>query len=191
MKRQELVETLTKINKTIFSMADLVKLFPSETNLKTSLHRLRRGGVVEPVSRGIYRLAGQAFDIEQTATQMYYPSYISFETVLAKYGVINQGSNRITLATTRHSKRITLSGIEIHYRQVKPELFFGFKLMSDTYIADVEKALLDEIYFMSLKKRTINTAEWSFESINKKIFTEYAAKFPGFTQRLAHKIVTF
>ncbi|MCX6078025.1 MAG: hypothetical protein NTW32_00670 [Chloroflexi bacterium] len=178
MKRQELVQKVEALGKNFFSMKDLKKLFPEEGYLRISVKRMLDAGVIFQSAHGFYALKQENLDVEKLATQLYYPSYISFESALSKYDVINQGMYGLSLATTRHSKKIVLAGVDCEYSQLKPALFFGFDLVNDTYLAQAEKAFLDLIYLMCLGKRKGNTSEWELDVLNQKKLVEYAAFYP-------------
>lgn len=178
MKRQELAQKVEALGKNFFSMKDLKKLFPEEGYLRISVKRMLDAGVIFQIAHGFYALKQEKLDVEKLATQLYYPSYISFESALSKYDVINQSMYGLSLATTRHSKKIALAGVDCEYSQLKPALFFGFDLVNDTYLAQAEKAFLDLIYLMCLGKRKGNTSEWELDVLNQKKLVEYAAFYP-------------
>jgi len=185
MKREDLSQITKNLGKDWFDLKDLRKLFPEEKNLKTSVKRLKDDGFIKQITRGVYSLSENSVDIEKIATQIYYPSYISFESALAKYGIINQGRYGLTLATSRHSKKITLGNIECEYSKIKNDLFFGFDLIGETYIAKPEKAFLDQLYLISLGKRNRNTEEWYLDSLDKKTIAEFLKKYPKSVQKLS------
>ena len=174
MKRQQLVQKIEALGKDVFSLKDLHKLFPEETQLNISVKRMLDAGVLTKITRSIYALNRENVDIEKVATQLYYPSYISFESALAKYGVINQGLYGLTLATTRHSKKIALAGVDCVYSQLKDAIFFGFDLVNGTYLAQPEKALLDQIYLMTFGKRAGNDSEWNFDALDREKIKKYS-----------------
>src|SRR3989344_8514348 len=126
MKKNQLIEKIEHLGKDVFDISDVKKLFPAEAHINTTIKRLRDSTVITQITRGVYMLRGHSFDVEKIATQIYYPSYISFESALSKYGIMNQGLYGLTLATTRHSKKITLAGTDCKYSKLKDSLFFGF-----------------------------------------------------------------
>lgn len=173
MKRQQLIQKLEILGKDVFSIKDLKKLFPEETHLKIPVKRMLDAGVLIQITRGIYTLKREKLDIEKVATQLYYPSYISFESALSKYGIINQGLYGLTLATTRHTKKMTFADVECEYSKLQEALFFGFDLINGTYLAQPEKAFLDQIYLMTLGKRIGNTSEWYLSDLDTEKLAEY------------------
>lgn len=177
MRKEELIQRFETLGKDFFSMQDLQKLFPDDDHKKVHIKRFKDSGLIIPITKGIYTFSSHPVDLEKIATQLYYPSYISFESVLSKYGLMNQGLNKLTLATTRHSKKIKLMGIECEYCKLKSDLFFGFTLLDGIYIADPEKAVLDTLYLISLNKRKIDYSEWYIDGLNTKKLQQYAKKY--------------
>ena len=60
------------------------------------------------------------------------------------------------------------------------DLFFGYTLDKGIYIAEPEKALLDELYLISRGKRTLDIKELDLGKIDKKKFDQYAKRFPAY-----------
>ncbi len=189
MKKNVLIEKIELLGKEVFDISDIKKLFPDDKHVNTSIKRLRDSGVIIHVTRGVYMLRGHSFDMEKLATRLYYPSYISFESALSKYGVINQGLYTLTLATTRHSKKITLIDVDCEYSKLKPELYFGFNLVGGTYIAEPEKAILDLLYLVSLGKRTKNSEEWYTEEIDRNKIKTYLPPFGPVVRTLVREAI--
>jgi len=190
MKNIDLINKINQLGIEVFTSRDLRKLFPNDLNIKISIKRLIDRGALVKIARGIYKLPEKTIDLEKLSTQLYSPSYISFENALSKYGVINQGVYKITLATTRHSKKMELSDIPCEYVQIKSSLFFGFNLVKNVYLAEAEKAFLDEIYLIALGKRIINTTEWNVKNLDRKKIREYVKSFPASVKKLAEEILS-
>lgn len=190
MKKEELILKIKTLGKETFTNRELKILFPQEAAyLNTYSKRLIKAGVIEPLARGLYTLKGQPGEMEKVATTYYYPSYISFESALAKYGVINQGPYGLTLATSRHAKKIKLGNLTCEYRQLKRSLFFGFKLIGGIYLAEPEKALLDTLYFIGLGRRQTSPREWSLSSLDRDRVRQYAKSFGKKVQKTAEELL--
>lgn len=121
---------------------------------------------------------GKFWQMDRIANQLYYPSYLSFVTVLGRGGILNQIPYSLTFASTKKSKRITLGGTDVIYSQLKPELYFGYEMRQGLNIAEPEKALLDQLYLVSQGKAYLDFEELNLIDLNKKKFLSYAAKFP-------------
>jgi len=188
MKTNQLIDKINTFDKQVFGMMDLKRLFPDEKNIRIIVKRLLDRQILIRITKGVYRLKTNTVDYEILANQIYFPSYISFESVLCKHGVINQGFNKITLATTRHSKKVRLENTDCEYIQIKDDLFFGFNLIDGVYMADVEKAILDTLYLKTLGKRKINIEEWQMDRINKSKLNLYSKKYPKSIEKILNTL---
>lgn len=175
----ELLQILRGFNKSYFTVADFEKILGSKREvLYVTLNRLVKSGVLIRLKRGVYQPEFQSLEFEKTANELYYPSYLSFESALSKNGILSQIPYILTFATTKISKKQNLAGREVEYRQLKDELFFGYKLVGGIYIAEPEKAVLDQLYLISKGKIASDINEWSLVGLDKKKLVQYAEKFP-------------
>jgi len=183
MKGIELLKKLQKINKPFFTIADLEKITSLPRNsLYVALRRWEAGGVIERVTQGIYIPMGGNVSLENIAAQLYIPNYLSFESALARYGILNLIPYTLTFATTRKTKNYTLQNKEIEFRQISPKLFFGFVMKNGIYIASPEKALLDEVYFVVRGKATFDLDELDIKKLSRKILKDYSQRFPAYVK---------
>lgn len=187
----ELVNKMRALKKPFFTVADLAKLLErSREDIYLLAHRLTKAGVIKMIVPGTYRLSDKPSDFTMVAHQLYWPSYLSFETALANEGILNQIPYALIFATTRKPKTIVLENQqEIQYRRLKKELFFGYRQRGDVYIAEPEKALLDQLYMVSKGKATLDWDELNLKGLKKTLFLKYAKKFPKPTQKLAKKLL--
>jgi predicted transcriptional regulator of viral defense system len=183
MKGIELLKKLQKINKPFFTIADLEKITSLPRNsLYVALRRWEAGGVIERVTQGIYIPMGGNVSLENIAAQLYIPNYLSFESALARYGILNLIPYTLTFATARKTKNYTLQNKEIEFRQISPKLFFGFEMKNGIYIASPEKALLDEVYFSVRGKATLDLDELNIKTLSRKILKDYSQRFPAYVK---------
>ncbi|MBM4402518.1 MAG: hypothetical protein FJ044_04700, partial [Candidatus Cloacimonetes bacterium] len=152
-------------------------------SIYVTVSRLEKEGVLERLKTGIYVLADQEIDLTVTANQLYYPSYLSFETALGNFGIISQKTYTLTFATTRKSKKDLLGQTEVEYRHLNKDLFFGYSFKQNLYIAEPEKALLDELYMVSLGKSKLDFSELDLHELSFKKSEKMAQKFPPIVQK--------
>lgn len=175
-----LIEKLESFGKPYFNLADLEKILGLERpSLYVTLSRLTRAGVLRRLRQGIYELSLRPGDVEKVANQIYYPSYLSFESALARYGIIAQIPYTLTFATTKRSKKLVIREVMVEYRQLKKELFFGYTLVSEVLVAEPEKALLDQLYLLSLGKAALRVEELNLRKLSKRKFLEFAKNYPA------------
>lgn len=190
MKQTDFLKKIKELGLTTFTKNDIGRLFPKDKYLNTVINRLIRAHTIYRIARGLYALADTGLDTEKIATIVYCPSYISFESALAKYGIINQGPAILTLATTKHSKRLRLGPIECEYRKIKPDLFFGFNLIAGTYLAEPEKAVLDTLYLAALGKKKVDPTEWDLSAIDPHKLKKQAELFGKAVERAVSALLS-
>lgn len=187
----ELIKTLTSLNKAYFTSADLEKITGlAKNSLKVAIYRLVKKGLLAKIKRGVFQLAFSPVDVKKIANQLYYPSYLSFESALSQYGILSQIPYAETFATPKRSKKITLWETQVEYRQLQKELFFGYVLANGIYIAEPEKAILDQLYLVSRGKTVVNIEELDLRDIDKKKLDFYAKKFPVYIMPLVNQLTT-
>ena len=171
------------MNKSFYTIADLEKItsLPRDS-LYVALRRWEGAGIVERVGQGIYVPMGSNISLENVAAQLYIPNYLSFESALAKYGVLNLIPYTLTFATTRKTRKYALRKQEIEFRQISAELFFGFEMKNGIYIALPEKAFLDEVYFIVRGKATLDFDEVDIKKLSIKTLKELSRKFPAYVR---------
>lgn len=175
----EFIQLLRDFNKSYFTVADLEKILSMKRDsLYVALNRFVGSGVLIRLKRDVYQPAFQSLELEKVANELYYPSYLSFESALSRYGILSQIPYTLTFATTKRSKKITLGTREVEYRQLKKEYFFGYILDNGIYIAEPEKALLDQMYMISKGKMSSDMNEWSLATLKKSKFLRYSKSFP-------------
>ena len=183
------LEKLKAVGKSYLSFRDLAKFYPGKKeNLKVVLYRLVAQNKLVRLMKGYYTLDLAQVDWEQFACELLRPSYISLEYALHQYDIIDQVPVRITLITTKKGREFRLPDQVLEYSHITPRLYFGYKIQGNFLIAEKEKALLDELYLISLKKRHFSLEGLDISRINKKLFNQWLKKFPIYTQRLARKL---
>ena len=190
MATKPILRKLLDLGKDYYTTADLEKIFGARReSLLVALSRLVKKGEMVRLQKGLYQLAGIPLNVEKIASEIYQPSYISFETALSKYGILSQIPYALTLATPRRPKKMILQERLVEYRRLKKELFGDFSLQNDgSYLASPEKALLDELYFISKGRATIDLEELDLGEIDRQKLLEIAKKFPLPVQEMVRKI---
>ena len=130
------------------------------------------------------------FDMSRIAGSLYYPAYLSFESALARYGILSQIPHSLTFATTRPSKRIIIGNSEAEFSHLKPSLYFGYTLMNGIDVAEPEKALIDELYLVSRGMRQISIPELDLHTLDKDKILSYVRSFPLPMGKLAKQILS-
>ena len=179
MRDIDLVKELRSTGKEFYTLSDLEKVTAlGRKSIYVALNRWLKRGVLERAGRGVYVLPGSGVRLEAVAGQLYFPCYLSFESTLNRAGVLNMVPYSLTFATTRKTKRLSLLGRAVEYRQIKKELFFGFEAGDRLYIAEAEKALLDLVYMSTLGKASLPLDEMDLRPLSGQTLADYAERFP-------------
>lgn len=150
VKKGEYLDILLRSPKTIFSTKDVALLWgeKSEAAARVRLSYYVKSGTLIRIYRGLYA-KDKNYDKFELATKIYTPSYISFETVLAKAGVIFQFYGQIFVASYV-TREITADGQTYSYKRIRDSMLTnpaGIEAKDSYHIASPERAFLDIVYF--------------------------------------------
>ncbi len=177
MKIENFIKKIREYSKTYYRLADFEAIFEQERmTIQKSIERLVRSGLLLRLAKNVYVLADSQVDLKLVASLLYQPSYLSFESGLYEYGVINQPPLESTLATTRRSKKLVLGEQVFWFSQIKPEFWWGFEKKGGMFVANLEKVLADMLYLKSRGQRRFETDEWYLKKVNKKVLNGYLKK---------------
>lgn len=174
MKYVEFLDRLQKNRYFIFSLEDLLILFP-QTKKKTILNQVsswsKRGYIIR-LKKNLYEIAQKGigrFEIPDLfiANRLYIPSYISLETALSIYNIIPEVAFGVTSVTTNPTKRFKNKHGEFSYFSCQPKAYTGY-LLTDyegfkVAIAEKEKAFVDYIYFKTRRENNFLLEEERFD----------------------------
>lgn len=190
VSRINFLKQLQATAKPYFTITDLKKVSNlSRDVLYVTCNRLVKDDDIYRLKNGIYTLDNSPRNIQEIANTIYFPSYLSCESGLALYGILNQIPFTSTFVTKNKTKKLTLGEQGIEYRQISSMLFWGYTLQKNLYVALPEKALLDQLYFVSLGKAKLDFDELNLHELSKTKFLKWLKKFPKPTQKLAKKLV--
>ena len=132
------------------------------------------------IRNGLYALRVDQPHDEIIANRLYAPSYISFEYALNRYGIIPEIVYAVTSATTRITREFVANNRSFMYFHIKKQAYRGYKAEkiggATVLIAEPEKALADYLYFVDLKRKTLNE-RLNVRKLKKKVIMEYTRLF--------------
>jgi len=191
MKVIELIKSLERLNKPFYSIADLEKITGlSRESLYVAVKRLVDRGILEKIGKGIYRLFTASAPIERIAASLYMPNYLSFESTLSRYGILILVPYTLTFATTRKTRRLTILGRDIEFRQLKKDLFWGYEMQGGIYVARPEKAFLDLVYLASKGMASLDLDEIDIEKLSITKVKKFSKRFPKYTQKYLDMLIS-
>lgn len=149
---------------TVFTVKDLALLWRTTDPivLKNRINYYIRVGQLVRLRRGVYA-KDKLYDNHELGVKIYSPAYISFETVLAKHGIIFQYYESIFVAS-HLSREILVARQNFVYRRLKPEILFhpaGVENRGNYHQATVERAFMDHIYlFQDIHLDNLDPINW-------------------------------
>ncbi|MDP4762044.1 MAG: hypothetical protein NWR97_00205 [Salibacteraceae bacterium] len=139
----------------MFSIQDIEKIFPGFDNRR--LVEWQKKGYIAKIRRGYYYLTDQPINeafLFKAANKIYSPSYVSLESAFSFYNLIPEATFVIRAVSTQNTAHFDTPLSQFDYKHVKPSLFFGYVIETENNytfkIAELEKALLDFIYFKKI-----------------------------------------
>lgn len=181
MRWIEIMEILEK-KKCFFFSVDEFRAIIGGRGLaaKRLLQRYAKRGLVARVKKGQYLVPAKKPPDMFIANKLYPPSYVSFSYALSYYHMIPEVVYTITSATAMPTREFDVLGRLFSYSKIKPNAYTGYTPVKiDNYtilIATPEKALADYLYFIVLKKRTLNE-RLEFMNIKISRFLKYIRLF--------------
>lgn len=177
MKISQFLTTIRQYPKPFYRLIDLENIFgQSKITIQKSTERFVNQGLLDRIAKDIYVLPDSNANLEQIASLLYPPNYLSFESVLFKHGIINQSPYGATFATTNPSRKIELKNGEYWFTKIKPVLWWGFTPQNNVLQASPEKAITDMLYLRSRGQRKFDTDEWDLTPVNRKLLSDCLKK---------------
>lgn len=149
MQKGDFLSVILRSNKTVFTTKDIALLWhePNSAAARVRLHYFVKKGDLYHIRHGLYA-KNENYNKLELATRILTPSYVSFETVLVKEGLIFQYYAPVFVAS--YAKReITIDNQIYSFRKMKDSLLTdstGINHSYETSIATPERAFLDILY---------------------------------------------
>jgi predicted transcriptional regulator of viral defense system len=149
MKKGDHLPALLRSKKTVLTYKDILLLWGEQGSeaAMVRLYQYARKGDLYRIRRGIYA-KDKNYNQAELATRIFTPSYVSFETVLAKEGLTFQFYSGIFIASYL-TREITIDGQVYSYRKIRNEILTnpaGVVHRDETSFATKERAFLDTLY---------------------------------------------
>ena len=149
MRKGHYLTTILRSPKTVFTNKDIALLWgePSSQATRVRLNYYVSQGDLYRIRRGLYA-KDKNYNKLELAVRIFTPSYLSFETVLSREGVIFQFYKQIFIASYL-TREITIDGQVYSFRKIKNAILTdstGVEHKDETSLATKERAFLDTLY---------------------------------------------
>lgn len=161
LNRIKVEEKLKSDGLLVFSPREFRDFFGvSDNTASVFLKRNTKSGFFIKLRNGFYALKDSSPSLYFIANKLYQPSYISLEKALSHCGIIPETVYAITSITTKPTREFKTPKGFFSYQRIKKEVFAGYEPKkidgSLVLFAEPEKALADYLYFVDLKKISLN-----------------------------------
>jgi hypothetical protein len=183
MDKGNYLTSILRSNKTVLSSKDVALLWhdPGTSATRVRLHYYVQKGDLYRIRKGLYAKS-RDYNRLELATRIFTPAYVSFETVLAKEGLIFQYYDRIFVASYLN-REITVDGQVYSFQKIKTRLLInpvGVAHVSETSLATKERAFLDTLYV---------NADYQFDNIGSLNWEKVFEILPIYSnQRMIKKV---
>jgi len=179
ISKDKAIKILNQKRISLFSIQDAKKIFKieKEKTLYELLQRLEKAEIIDRIKNGKYIFLFRDVNDFELANFLVNPSYISLESALSFYGILPQFPYTITSVTILRTKKIIYKEKEYEFCHLEKKYFFGFVKIDKFLIATPEKALIDELYFMSKNLRKIYLKDLDLSLIDKVKFKKLIKKY--------------
>lgn len=181
LKRIEVEAKLKSSRLPVFTPQEFKDIFgvPIDT-AKSFIKRNLKSGLFIKLRNNFYQLKDSNPSLYFIANRLYQPSYISLEKALAYYNIIPEMVYGITSVTAKPTREFETPRATFSYQTIKPQAYRGYSAKNiESYVvllAEPEKALADYLYFVDLKKVSLND-RLKLKSIKRAKLATYVKLF--------------
>lgn len=181
LKRLEVEEQLKSSRLPVFTPQEFKDVFGvSVDTAKSFIKRNLKSGLFIKLRNNYYQLKDSNPPLYFIANKLYQPSYISLEKALSYYNIIPEIVYGVTSITSKPTREFETPRANFSYQTIKSEAYRGYSAKNiEGYIvlfAEPEKALADYLYFVDLKKASLND-RLELRNIKRTKLTSYVKLF--------------
>ncbi|MEI6237116.1 MAG: hypothetical protein WCP03_00765 [Candidatus Saccharibacteria bacterium] len=149
MKKGTYLTEIYRSPKSVLTTKDISLMWhePATGDLRVRLNYYVKTGKLRHLRRGLY-VKDENYNKMELASRVFTPSYVSFETILSREGLVFQYHENITVASYL-SRETIIDGQVYNFRKVKNSVLLNNNgIIQDGVfsVASKERALLDTLY---------------------------------------------
>lgn len=193
LNRIKAIKQISDIGLLVFTPVEFAGIFGvSEKTASVFISRGLKNGMFIKLRNGFYSLSEPYIHPFFIANKLYQPSYVSLESALSYHGLIPETVYDITSVTTKSTREFSSPAGCFSYRTIKKDAFRGYGPAKIggvvVFLAEPEKAVVDYLHFVDLKKQLLNE-RLDLKKLNKKKLFSFAKLFRSPSMlRLVEKI---
>jgi len=181
MKAYELIEILRKAKKPVITTNDIAKFTKGNRKYSSLLaNRLVKRGLLQVIEKGKYSLPETP--IFAIASNLVFPSYISFLAGLHLNNLTDQIPSSIAVVVTKPRKNLQINQVNIYFVTLPISKFFDYRKDSidgwPVFVANPEKTVSDCVYLPNYCSPVYLQEAFKSKKINKNKLINLAKFYP-------------
>lgn len=162
---------------TLFTLLDIIKIFQTrnKNTLYHLLRRLKHEEIIEQLTRGKYLFSHAVREVNdyEIGNFLVVPSYISLESALSFYGILEQFPYGITSVTPQKTRKFTVRNKTYRYAQITGQYYKDYIRLENFLIASKEKALFDYLYYSFKGQKSSSSLQSLAGHLQNKKYKQY------------------
>ena len=186
---------LSKITKLYFGYEEVARaLRIGLSSARVSANRYVKQGLLVRVKRNLYVLSDKWRSLSREemfiiANIIQVPSYITLIKALEYYSVTTQAQRGfVESVAVKRTVEFKTDRTVFNYSKITQRFYSGFSREKGFFIASPEKALLDALYLMSLKRYNFDLTAIDAGKLNKKQLQKLSGAYPERTRKMVDLI---
>lgn len=182
---QDVIDELLQHGKSVFTINDVAKIMQKPKSYVSKV--LSRSPRIQRIERGKYFLSKDRVpDLFEIASQVLMPSYVSLFAAFQFHSITEQIVSKYSVISLERHRQISVLGNLIEFRNLRKDRFFGYRRYGNAFVATVEKAIVDSIFFRSPPLSYVQEAffnAYRSEKLDSELLTQYALRMKSPTVR--------
>lgn len=143
---QDILDELSGHGKEVFTINDMEKI--TKKPKKYISKQLSTNRKVISIERGKYFIdKGTGIDLYEISSGIVFPSYVSLFSAFQYYSITDQMVNTYSVISLKRHRKIIFGENILEFKTIGRERFFGYERVNNIFIASIEKAIVDSLYF--------------------------------------------
>lgn len=182
---QDVIDELMQHGKSVFTINDVAKIMQKPKSYVSKV--LSKSSRIQRIERGKYFLSKDRVpDLFEIASQVLMPSYVSLFAAFQFHSITEQIISKYSVISLERHRQISVLGNLIEFRNLRKDRFFGYRRYGNAFVATVEKAIVDSIFFRSPPISYVQEALFNAyrgEKLDSELLTQYALRMKSPTVR--------
>ncbi|MBS3159894.1 hypothetical protein J4436_03835 [Candidatus Woesearchaeota archaeon] len=146
MQALDFLKKIETMKTSVLTLNDISKIINKNKEYsRLYIYRLKKRNIITEIEKNKYTLSDEPYEV---ASNLIFPSYISFISAYSIYGLTTQIPKTIYIVSSKPKKSLIFNKMTINFVVLKN--VFGYRKMiykkNYLFVAELEKAIIDSLY---------------------------------------------